>query len=132
MPIKMRTDLPLGFSQEPETPVVTTFSGKNPNDERPRVPERIQATYLRIQLPDSPRGPLEMLHFLTCRTVKRSSNQWVAANNGLALIKRLRTNFADMIDAHQRASVPPVPRRQTRLRQFCSGCAPRTCPRTEQ
>lgn len=132
MPIEMRPHLPLGFSQEPETPVITTFSGKNSNGERPEVPERIQETCPRIQLPNSLRGPLEMLHFLTCGTIKRGSNQGIVANNGLTLIKRLRANFANMIDTHQRTSVPLVAERQTRLWQFCSGRAPHPHLRTEQ
>jgi len=118
-------DLALGLSEEGEIPAVAERAGDGADRERARVPKRIEEARPAAELADPLGAPGEVVLLLARRLLERSARARVPRRERLALVERLRTDFAHMVDAHQRGRVLPLAGAELGLGHALGGRAPR-------
>src|SRR5690554_7263355 len=102
--------LPFGFRHEPKVARYTRTTGQRPERKRARVPEGVQKAGPAIQFSEPVTAPHQMIDLFCRSLVQNVVNCCIAAKHGLTPIKRLRTHFTDVIDAHQPCSMPLLSR----------------------
>src|SRR6266702_2238627 len=80
------------------------------------VPERIERARPPAQLGDSLRAPGEVIAFFPRRLLEFQLQRRIARGERLALVERLRADFAAVIDPHEGGSAPALEVRQIGLR----------------
>ena len=104
-PREVLLDLPFGFGEESEIPAVAEQAGGGADGERARIPQRVEQAEPSIQLADALGAPGQVVLFLARCAIERLPRGRIARRERLPLIERLRANFADVVDAHQRRGV---------------------------
>jgi hypothetical protein len=103
----MLLDLALGFGEETEVPTIARGAGERTDRERTRVPKGVEKAGAATQLADPLGAPREMVLFLARRLLKSGARTRIAGGERLTLVQRLRADFSDMIDPHQRRRMCP-------------------------
>ena len=108
MALQMLLNLPLGFGQKAKAHPVAHPRGNSADRKRSRVPQRIEQTGASPELGDSLLRPGQMVGLLLCGAYKCFAQCRLGCRQRLRVVHRLRTNLADMVDAHQRRSLTPL------------------------
>src|SRR6185503_3695111 len=108
-------DLALGLGEEREIPAIPGGAGGRADGQRARVPERIEQARPPAELADARGAPGEVVFLLARRALEGVSVLGAAGRQGLALVERLRADFAHVVDAHQRGGVRTLALVQLRL-----------------
>ena len=103
--IEMAFDLSLGFDHEAEAHAVAQQSSRGTDRERAGIPEWIQQARARIELFQSGFAPGEMVGFFVCCFQEQCACRGGAGYQCLAVVKRLRSDFAGVIHAHEGGGV---------------------------
>src|SRR5690348_11132852 len=118
---EMLLDLPLGLDDEAEVRAISRDPRGQPECERTGIPERIDEARSPVELGETLLRPGEMLFLFARRVGHAAARCAVPRGEGLRLIKRLRTDLAGVIDAHQSDGVTPLLRTEIGLGHAARG-----------
>src|SRR5439155_5846433 len=99
-----------------EVPTISEPPGEAADREGAGVPERIEHAPPPAQLGDSLRAPGEVIAFFPRRLLELQLQRRIARGERLALVERLRADFAAVIDPHEGGGAPALETRQIGLR----------------
>jgi DNA polymerase-3 subunit delta len=97
--------LPFGFVDEAEAPAIAAEAGERADRERAGVPQRLQLARRIVELAEAFFAPAQVIAFLARRVEQMAARVRVARGQRLAVIQRLRGDFAGVVDAHQAGDV---------------------------
>src|SRR5262249_34852524 len=110
--VEMALDLTLGLGDEAEAGTITEERGAGAERERAGVPERVEETRPRAELPEARLAPGEGVRFGARRVHEQRARAVRARHQGLAVVERLRGELAGVVDAHERGALAPRGLRQ--------------------
>src|SRR5260221_12940951 len=102
MAVEMRLDLALGLGDKAEIPAVAERTRRSPQRKRAGIPEGIEQTRAPTELVDALRAPAQVVLLFERRLCQCAAALRISCGQTLALVKRLGTDLAHVIDAHQR------------------------------
>src|SRR5207253_255772 len=95
----------LGFLDEAQAPAVAGEAGGQPDRERARRPERVQPAWLLAEFTQAVLAPGEVRALLGGGGEHVLAYFFRARGEGMALVQRLRGDFARMVHAHEPGGV---------------------------
>ena len=101
MACEVLLDLALGFREERKIPAVAEQAGGGADGERARIPQGIQQARPATELADTLGAPREMVLFLARGLRERLARLRAPGDQRLSLVKRLGTDLAYMVYAHE-------------------------------
>jgi len=119
--VKVIANLPLGFCDETETPLVTDYATQRAHGERSGVPDRAKPTRSFTQLIEALLAPCEVIEFLVCGLLHLRLNVAIARDGGVSLVEALCGNLAGVIDTHQSGGMRLLQRVETSLNDIGRG-----------
>src|SRR5713101_141248 len=118
--IEMAFEVPLHLlfrlREKAEVPIIAEPPGDAADREGAGVPERIEHAPPPAQLGDSLRAPGEVIAFFPRRLFELRLQRRIARGERLALVERLRADFAAVIDPHEGGGALALEVRQIGLR----------------
>lgn len=100
MTIQMMLHLTLGFRHESKADTIADPASQPADGKRASVPQWIEQTGAGTDFVETFRAPAEMVLLFARRLRHRRTDLRRTRSQLLRLVKRLRTNLANMIDAH--------------------------------
>jgi hypothetical protein len=114
-------DLALGFDDEAKIAAIASESGRDPDGERARVPERIEQRRPVVHLGEPSLRPRKVVLFLARRAIEARPDLGIARHQRLCRIERLCAHLAGMVDAHQSGRMPALVRLERRIGEVGAG-----------
>jgi hypothetical protein len=119
--VKVIANLPLGFCDETEAPLVTDDATQRAHGERSGVPDRAKPTRSFPQFIEALLAPCEVVKFLVCGLLHLRFNVAITGDGGVSLVEALCGNLAGVIDTHQSGGMRLLPRIEACLSDIARG-----------
>jgi len=105
MAVEMSLHLTFSFGHETQAPRIPQSAGNEAEPESAGIPERIQQRRPITQIVQALACPGQVIGLFVRSFKELSAQAWIARHGCLGCVKRLCTDFSDMVDSHERAGL---------------------------